>query len=131
MLVPEADAADCHAFRITRDADIDLREEEVHDLLQEMEDNLRQRRFGDVVRLEVAQSMPARMRKYLRRSLEIHSHDVYQIDGPLKLAEFSQLCKLNPPGLKPAPFRTARPPEFETGESKFDIIKRRKIRKFQ
>ena len=124
MLVPEAAPADCHAFRITRDADIELREEEAHDLLREMEDNLRQRRFGDVVRLEVVQSMPPKMRKYLRRSLEIHSRDVYQIDGPLNLADFSQLYKLNRPNLKPRPLRTERPSEFETGESKFEIVKR-------
>jgi polyphosphate kinase len=124
MLVPEADPSDCHTFRITRDADLELREEEAHDLLREMEDNLRQRRFGDVVRLEVAQSMRPKMRKYLRRSLEIHSPDVYQIDGPLNLADFSELYRLRRPNLKPHPLRTARPREFETGESKFDIVKR-------
>jgi polyphosphate kinase len=123
-LVPEAEPADCHAFRITRDADIELREEEAHDLLQEMEDNLRQRRFGEVVRLEVAAAMTGRMRKYLRRSLEIRSRDVYQIDGPLNLVDLSQLYKINRPELKYAPLKITRPPEFETGESTFDIIKR-------
>ena len=123
-LVPEAKPTDCHAFRITRDADIELREEEAHDLLQEMEDNLRQRRFGEVVRLEVSASMPGRMRKYLRRSLEIRSRDVYQIDGPLNLTDLSELYKLSRPELKYAPLKITRPPEFETGESTFEIIKR-------
>jgi polyphosphate kinase len=123
-LVPEAEPTDCHTFRITRDADIELREEEAHDLLQEMEDNLRQRRFGDVVRLEVAESMPSRMRKYLRRSLEIRSRDVYRIDGPLDLGGMDQLYKLDRPELKDPPLKIARPAEFETGESTFDIIKR-------
>lgn len=123
-LVPGASSQDCHAFRITRDADIELREEEAHDLLQEMEDNLRQRRFGDVVRLEVSESMPSKMRKYLRRSLEIRSRDVYRVDGPLDLADFSQLCDLDRPELKDQPLRITRPHEFERGESTFDIIKR-------
>jgi len=124
MLVPEADPADCHMFRITRDADLELREEEAHDLLREMEDNLRQRRFGDVVRLEVADSMPGYMRKHLRRSLEIRSRDVYRISGPLDLADFSQLYKLDRPELKEKPLKITRPAEFETGESTFDVIKR-------
>jgi len=124
MLVPEADTADCHMFRITRDADLELREEEAHDLLQEMEDNLRQRRFGDVVRLEVADSMPGYMRKHLRRSLEIRSRDVYRISGPLDLADFSQLYKLDRPELKDKALKITRPAEFETGESTFDIIRR-------
>jgi len=124
MLIPEADPADCHAFRITRDADLELREEEAHDLLQEMEDNLRQRRFGDTVRLEVAGSMSGKMRKHLRRSLEIRSRDVYRIDGPLDLADFSQLYKIDRPELKDKDLTITRPPEFETGESTFDIIKR-------
>lgn len=123
-LVPEAEPQDCHVFRITRDADIELREEEAHDLLQEMEDNLRQRRFGEVVRLEVSASMTGKMRKYLRRSLEIRSRDVYQVDGPLNLADFSQLYKLDRPDLKDTPLKIERPSEFETGESTFDIIKR-------
>lgn len=123
-LVPEAEPQDCHVFRITRDADIELREEEAHDLLQEMEDNLRQRRFGEVVRLEVSASMTGKMRKYLRRSLEIRSRDVYQVDGPLNLADFSQLYKLDRPELKDSPLKIERPSDFETGESTFDVIKR-------
>jgi len=124
MLMPEASPQDCHAFRITRDADIELREEEAHDLLREMEDNLRQRRFGEVVRLEVDASMPGRMRKYLRRSLEIRSRDVYQIDGPLDLGDLLQLYKLNRPDLKDEPLKITRPAEFDSGRSTFDIIKR-------
>jgi polyphosphate kinase len=123
-LIPEAEPADCHAFRITRDADIELREEEAHDLLQEMEDNLRQRRFGDVVRLEVADTMTSRMRKYLRRSLEIRSRDVYRINGPVNLGDFAELYSAERPELKDVPLKIARPPAFETGESTFDIIKR-------
>lgn len=124
MLMPEADPKRCYAFRITRDADIELREEEAHDLLREMEDNLKQRRFGEVVRLEVDTSMPTRMRKYLRRSLEIRSRDVYQVDGPLNLGDLWQLYKLNRPDLKDQPLKITRPPQFEPGRSTFDIIKK-------
>jgi polyphosphate kinase len=124
MIVPEANVQGCFAFRITRDADIELREEEAHDLLQEMEDNLRQRRFGEVVRLEVDEAMPGKMRKYLRRSLEIKSRDVYQTSGPLNLTDLWQLHKLNRPDLKDKPLKITRPAEFESGMSTFDIIKK-------
>jgi polyphosphate kinase len=124
MLLPEADPEDCYTFRITRDADIELREEEAHDLLREMENNLRLRRFGEVVRLEVDEAMPGRMRKYLRRSLEIRSRDVYQVNGPLDLGDLSQLYKLNRPDLKDQPLKIAKPKEFESGMSTFDIIKK-------
>src|SRR3954452_356748 len=124
MLMPDADPGDSHAFRITRDADIELREEEAHDLLQEMEDNLRQRRFGEVVRLEVSDSMPGRMRKYLRRSLEIASRDVYQVSGPMGLVDLWQLYKLDRPELKDQPLKITRPSEFDGDTSTFDIIKK-------
>jgi polyphosphate kinase len=64
-LVPEADPQAVFQFRITRDADVELREAEAQDLLETMEQNLRQRRFGDVVRLEVGTSMPAELKAYL------------------------------------------------------------------
>jgi len=64
------------------------------------------------------------MRKYLRRSLEIRSRDVYHVDGPLDLADFSQLYKLDRPELKDVPLKITRPDEFGTGESTFEIVKR-------
>ena len=81
LFAPEADTKACYQFRITRDADIEIREAEAQDLLEEMEQNLKQRRFGDVVRLEVSSSMPAEMVNYLTESLEITGEDVYTIDG--------------------------------------------------
>jgi polyphosphate kinase len=58
-ITPDADRSKCHLFRITRDGDIDIRESETEDLLETMVENLKERRFGDVVRLEVSRSMPA------------------------------------------------------------------------
>jgi polyphosphate kinase len=124
MLVPEATPDACHLFRITRDGDIGLREEEAEDLLQMMEENLKQRRFGDVVRLEVSKKMPCEMVKYLTESLEISSDDIYQIDGPINIADFMFLYKADRPDLKDAPLNVARPAIFNGGESTFDLIKR-------
>ena len=124
---PEADPARCYQFRITRDADIAIREAEAQDLLQEMEANLRQRRFGDVVRLEVSSSMPRDMVDYLITSLEIEEEDVYTIDGPLKVTDAFEIADLNRPDLKDKPLVVSTPEVFTTGESKFDVIRRQDV----
>lgn len=127
MLIPEASAEACFAFRITRDADIGLREEEAEDLLEMMEQNLKQRRFGDVVRLEVSRKMPHEMVEYLTESLEIGADDVYSIEGALNIGDFMELHKINRPDLKDAPLTISHPPILSDGESTFDVIKKQDI----
>ncbi|MEO7673127.1 MAG: polyphosphate kinase 1 [Pyrinomonadaceae bacterium] len=124
-LIPGISRDSCFAFRITRDADIDLRESEAEDLLETMEDNLKQRRFGDVVRLEVSSKMPAGMIQYLISSLTIERDDVYRIDGLMNSADLWELVGLDRPDLKAPPIIVRKPAEFETGESVFEIIKRK------
>ncbi|HVE57749.1 MAG TPA: polyphosphate kinase 1 [Pyrinomonadaceae bacterium] len=124
LLVPEASSEMCHTFRITRDADIELREAEASDLLEMMEQNLKQRRFGDVVRLEVSKEMPAEMIEYLTDSLEISSNDVYKIDGAINATDFMALYKLERPELKDVQILSSRPSNLETNESIFEVIKR-------
>jgi polyphosphate kinase len=126
-LLPEASPKACHLFRITRDADIGLREDEAEDLLQMMELNLKQRRFGDVVRLEVSKTMPREMVDYLMESLEIVPDDIYEIDGPINIDDFMELYKAERPDLKDAPLSVSRPAILEANESTFDIIKRQDI----
>ncbi len=124
MLVPEGTPKSCHLFRITRDADIELRETEAEDLLQMMEENLKQRRFGEVVRLEVSDSMPKEMTNYLTDSLKISADDVYAVNGPINVADFMSLYKLERPELKDEPVKAIIPPVFASGESTFEIIRR-------
>jgi polyphosphate kinase len=124
MLVPEANSTICYKFRITRDADIELREAEASDLLETMEQNLKQRRFGDVVRLEVADDMPDEMVEYLTESLQISSEDVYKVEGAINISDFMTLYKIDRPELKEASIISERPPMFDGDESTFDIIKR-------
>ncbi len=126
-LIPEGDPASCHLFRITRDADIGLREQEAEDLLQLMEENLKQRRFGDVVRLEVSGTMPDDLIDYLTDSLQITSDDIYRIQGPMKIADLMALCSVDRPDLKHAPLRIMRPPIFEKANSMFEIIKEQDV----
>ena len=124
MLMPEAKTENCHVFRVTRDGDIEIKEEEAHDLLESMEETLKQRRFGDVVRLEVSQKMPPEMVEYLTASLEIEANDVYQTNGALKIADFMSLYKIDRSELKDEPLHVYKPEIFNTTKSTFEIIKR-------
>ena len=126
-IVPAAEAKDCHIFRITRDGDIDLRESEARDLLEMMEENLKERRFGQVVRLEVSKGMPQRMIDHLVDSLQIGPEDAYEVDGPMSISDFWSLVALNRPDLKEAPIRAKELDVLKTGENIFDVIKREDV----
>lgn len=126
-LIPAASPASCFAFRVTRDADIELREREAEDLLEMMEQNLRARRLGEVVRLEVDSRMPAAMTGYLQESLELSEDDIYKIDGPLDVAGLMLLYKIDRPDLKDAKLRTYRPHVLEQGTSLFEVIGRQDV----
>src|ERR1041385_368921 len=80
-LFPSMNLGRGHVFRVTRDADVEIRDDKAADLLALIKESLRERRVGLPVRLEVASSMPSEMVEYLTNSLKIESDDVYKIDG--------------------------------------------------
>src|SRR6185369_6439524 len=88
-----------HMFRVTRDADIDIREDEADDLLRALQQELRRRRFGSPVRLEVLAKMPEEMLLYLMESIGVEPDDVYVIDGPLNITDLGDLADLDLPEL--------------------------------
>jgi polyphosphate kinase len=104
-----------HMFRVTRDADFDLREDEADDLMRTMQQHLRQRRFGHPARLEVVSTMPAEMTEYLMKSLELTPTDVYVLDGPLNIPDFMQLQGMDRPELKDHPLSPTVPPQLAKG----------------
>src|SRR5688500_18674604 len=114
---------DCHRFRVTRDADIEVREEEAQDLLSVIQQELRQRRFGTPVRLEVSPDMTEEMIQYLTESLGLDSGDVYAFDGPLHIQDLMDLYDLDRPDLKDAPFTPRIPEWFTENKSIFEAIK--------
>ncbi|HEX8146786.1 MAG TPA: polyphosphate kinase 1, partial [Pyrinomonadaceae bacterium] len=126
-LFPRMRVKDCHAFRVTRDADVDVREEEANDLLSMMEKTLRKRRFGTAVRLEVAAGMPDAMRDKLTRELELEPEDVYEVAAPLAARGLMQLYKLDRPELKDAPFAPKSPAAFRGADNYFDVIRERDV----
>ena len=124
-LFPQMEPGKCHYFRVTRDADIDIREEEAEDLLNAIRTELRQRRFGTPVRLEVSADMPDEMIEYLTSSLDLEADDVYKFDGPLNLQDLMSLFDLDRPDLKDTPFTAEVPAWFKDHQNIFDAIKER------
>ncbi|MGA9945569.1 MAG: polyphosphate kinase 1, partial [Candidatus Cybelea sp.] len=109
-LFPGMHVRDSYLFRVTRDADLDLQEDEADDLLRAIESELRRRRFGEPVRLELERGMPEYMRDFLCNSLELDSVDCYEIDGLMALSDLWQIANL--PGyeqLRDKPFMPAIP----------------------
>ena len=86
-LFPGMTVVEAHPFRVTRDADIELAEDEADDLMVAVEQELRRRRFGAVVRLEVSASMPEQVVRILQRELEIDDSAVVTVEGPLNLSD--------------------------------------------
>jgi len=115
----------CHLFRVTRDADIEIREEEAEDLLSQITEELRRRRFGAPVRLEVSPSMPAEMIEYLTESLDLEHDDVYVFDGPLHVQDLMELFDVDRPDLKDEPFTASVPAWYIEHDNIFDAIRER------
>ena len=122
-LFPEMRPGPCYRFRVTRDADIEIREEEAHDLLSVLQAELRRRRFGMPVRLEVSPDMPDEIIEYLTSSLSLDGDDVYKFDGPLNIQDLMVLYDIDRPDLKDAPFSPRVPEWFASQDNIFEAIK--------
>jgi polyphosphate kinase len=122
-LFPGLQVTESYAFRVTRDADLEIQEDEASDLLQTVEQSLQQRQFGDVCRLEISAAMPERIRTLLVENLLLDPEDVYALDDPLGLSDLMQLWKLDRPDLKDPPLIPYVPPELaDSGTSLLDLI---------
>jgi polyphosphate kinase len=129
-LFPGMEVVESHPFHVTRDADIAIKELEAEDLLECIEEGLRQRRFRDVIRLMVTQDMPAPILNILMNNLEVAQSEVYRTWRPLSLKRVSNLYDLDRPELKDTPFVPAIPPELAAvGEDEdiFAVIRRRDV----
>ena len=126
-LFPGFQIWESYPFRVLRDADIELQEDEASDLLEYIEQEVRERRFGVVVDLAVNPSMPARIRSLLLDNLEITEHDLTVINGPLGMGDVMELHSINRPDLKDAPFVPRVPAIIQNNEDMFAAIQKHDI----
>lgn len=115
----------CNAYRITRNADLSIDEEDAEDLLQEIEKLLKQRRWGTAVRLEIDHRADARLVKVLEDALELEAGDAYSIHGPINL-DFLMQHIYSLPGFEALKYKPYFPRALvlDEGENMFDRIKR-------
>jgi polyphosphate kinase len=126
-LFPGMEVLGHHVFRVTRNADFEVEEDEGGDLLMTIESELTQRRFGRVVRLEVHPDMPDEVLDLLMREMGAAEEDVYRVDGPLDLSGLWGVFDLDLPELKFPVFTGVTPPRLSAGPSDtvdiFEVIR--------
>lgn len=119
-LFPGMNIQDCFTFRVTRNADISVAEDEADDLLLAIEDGLRKRRKGgSAVRIEVDSAMSTQIRQMLKEELEVTDRDIYEVNGMLGLGDLMSFLALPVPELKDPPWTAIVPSylrRFKVGE---------------
>ena len=137
LLFPGMEITGYHAFRITRFSDLEIAPtEEPEDLLAMIEEQVFQRRFGEVVRLEVQRGMPAQLRALLLSELRetedpemapLTEREVHEPGWLLDLGDLMALSTLDLPELRDPPFVPVTPPELRDGRSVFDVLRERDV----
>src|SRR5436190_2518637 len=123
LLFPNMRTGKCYLFRVTRDADFEIKDDEASDLMRTMQKHVRRMRFGDAARLEVSASMPREMVDFLTTSLELSPDDVYSVDGPFNIPDLMQLYDLDRPDLKDRPLQASTPAPLRESANVFDAIR--------
>lgn len=114
-------------FRVTRNTDGEIEEDEADDLLAAVRDFVDQRRFGSVVRLEMSRGMPVALQDFLTDHLELQPQQVVRMKMPLGFSEFMRLMGIDKPQLKYPPFKAKLPHEFDPEEDIFKHVRARDI----
>ncbi|WP_028453855.1 polyphosphate kinase 1 [Chitinilyticum litopenaei] len=117
-------ALGCYQFRLTRDSDLSVDDDEVKDLRAALEGELSQRPFGDAVRLEVADNCPKHLQDFLREQFGLDDSDIYRVNGPVNLVRLMQVPdQVDRPDLKFPPFFPGLPPELKKQTDLFAAIR--------
>jgi polyphosphate kinase len=126
LLFPGMEIVEAYPFRVTRDAEVAIQELESDDLLESVEEAMKQRRFSSVVRLQVDAKVSERILEILASNLPIDKQDVYRITGSIGLARLMELYALERPDLKDKPFVPSIPESLaaDDEEDVFSVIRR-------
>ncbi len=130
-LFPGMELGETETFRVTRNADLTLEEEEAEDLLLALEMELRRRRFGRAVRVEVQRSMPASLRELLGRELDLGADAVYTVDAPIDLSGLWSLYSVDRADLHLDAWTPITPPRLLAGDNEsadiFAVLRERDV----
>ncbi len=128
LLFPGMEVVEASSFRVTRNTDVEIEEDEASDLLETIEEGVRQRQFGDAVRLGVEENMSERSRRLLMEHLELNEEDVYSLPFPRGLSDLFVLASLDRHDLRDPPFLPKRPAALAMpGGDIFRAIRRQDI----
>lgn len=120
-LFPGMEILEHSFFRVTRDADFEI-DEGADDLLEAVERQLSRRRFGDVVRLEIDEDMPAGMRGMLIEALDVDLRQVYAVRAALDVGDLALLTRLDRPDLRYQPWTPRVPPRLSSDDARPDLF---------
>jgi len=122
-LFPGMDVTGCYQFRVTRDSDLFVDEEEIVDLMSAIKGELSSRRLTDAVRLEVADNCTTESAEYLLKKFRLNKDDLYQVNGPVNLGRFNEMIDMvERPDLKFAPFTPSIPKRLLNATDMFEAI---------
>ncbi len=123
-LFPGMKATGCYQFKVTRDSDLFVDDEEVDDLLRALEGELPSRRFNDAVRLEVADNCPDYLSAFLLQQFSLSEGDLYKVNGPVNLNRLMAIYDLvDKPELTFSGFTPDLPPRLQKSANIFDTLK--------
>lgn len=126
MLFPGNTVLNAGLFRITRNTDVEIEEDEASDLLEAVKDLVEQRRFGDVIRMEIAHGTSPELASFLCKHLKLQPFQIYRVKGPLAFSELQQLYGIDRHALKAEPFYPYLAPAFQDADM-FGLIRKRDI----
>ena len=123
-LFPGMNVMGCYQFRVTRDSDLFVDEEEAEDLMRAIQGELSSRRLTDAVRLEVADNCETDTARYLLKQFKLSDRDLYQVNGPVNLNRLLELPDLvDRPDLKYLPFKQGLPKSLKGADDLFEVIR--------
>ena len=124
-LFPGRDVGDFSHFRVTRDSDLSVDEEEVKNLRTALRQELHQRHYGEAVRVEVSSACSQALAEFLLRQFKLPPEALFKVQGPVNLVRLQQLISLvDEPALLFAPYRASYPMQLQRGESVFERLRR-------
>lgn len=127
-LFPGLDVEGCYQFRVTRNSNLYVDDEEISDLVRALEGQLEASRYGAAVRLEVSHECPEDLRQFLLDHFQLAEHDMYLMDGPVNLNRMATVCEIeDKPELLYPPFTQGLPEELCTDEDIFSLLSKKNV----